>query len=118
MFVLDVLVNTAATATEVWAARVDPMGGSSNDGLQLCFEKFLVFACHARANALAIDHVRHEDRLPLDARHSFSPKGDIGDFELDYICHPERSRGIPMTLPLSLRHGILRLRYASLRMTR
>ena len=77
MFVLDVLVNAAATATEVRAPRLDPMRGTGNDGLQLCLEKFLVFACNTRGNDLAIDDVRHEHRLPIGARHTFSAKGDI-----------------------------------------
>ena len=77
MFVLDVLVNAAATAAEVRAARLDPMRRSGNDGVQLCFEKFFVFACNGRGNALAINDVRHEHRLPISARHSFPAKGDI-----------------------------------------
>src|SRR5437879_4237444 len=52
MFVIGVLVNAAATPSEVRATWLDPMGRSGNNAFQFRFEKFFVFARDVCRNGL------------------------------------------------------------------
>ena len=80
MVILDMLVNTSATASEIRAARFDPMRRTLEHGLEFRLEEFFVLAHYPRRDGFTVDDIRNEDGLAACSCNSFAAKSDVLDF--------------------------------------
>ena len=83
MFVVDVLVGTAAATAKIRALRCDPMQGAFFNFHQLRFGELLFFAQDLGGNCFALNCIRNKDSLPLFPADAFSAKGKVLDFQID-----------------------------------
>src|SRR5438067_1767880 len=65
---------------------------------ELGVDVIFVLAENARLHSFALDHIRHENGLPIEPADSFTAKSDVVDFKLNNARHCERFLSYPERL--------------------
>src|ERR1700682_634812 len=90
MFVIDVLIGAATTATEIWTQRFDAVRRRFFKIDNLRFGELFFLAHDLRGNFFVFDRKRNENGLAVVAGHALSAESDVFDAKIDNTHSPSR----------------------------